>query len=47
MSPPANWRRYEMIGHLVFLPLIIVTLDVKVKVIIVRIIRKTIVRKMR
>ena len=36
-----------MVGHLVFLPLIIVTLDVKVKVIIVRIIRKTIVRKMR
>jgi hypothetical protein len=36
-----------MVGHLVFLPLIIVILDVKVKVIIVRIIRKTIVRKMR
>jgi len=33
--------------HLIFLPLMIVILDVKVKVIIVKIFRKTIVRKTR
>jgi hypothetical protein len=47
MGPPANCRRYEMQHHLIFLPLMIVILDVKVKVIIVKIFRKTIVRKTR
>jgi len=46
MTPPANQRRYEMAGHLVFLPLIIVILDVRVKV-IRKIIRKMILRKKR
>jgi hypothetical protein len=34
--------RYEMLGHLIFLPLIVVILEVKVKII-----RKTITRKTR
>jgi hypothetical protein len=33
IAPPANQRRNEIIGHLIFLPLIVVTLEVKVKVI--------------
>ena len=36
-----------MVGHLVFLPLVIVILDVKVKVIIAKIVRKAITRKTR
>ena len=47
MIPPANRRRHEMQHHLVFLPLIIVILDVKVKEIIVKIVRKTIIQTMR
>ena len=45
--PPANRRRYEMKQHLIFLPLIVMILEVKVKIIKVRIFRKTIIRKKR
>jgi hypothetical protein len=42
MVPPANQRRFEMTAHLIFLPLILVIIDVKVKII-----RKPIIRKKR
>ena len=45
--PPASRRRYEMKQHLIFLPLIVMILEVKVKIIKVRIFRKTIIRKKR
>jgi hypothetical protein len=46
ITPPANQRRNEITHHLIFLPLIVVILDVDVKV-IRKIIRKVISRKTR
>jgi len=40
MTLPANRRRYEMVLHLIFLPLVMMILGVKVKVIKVKIVRK-------
>jgi len=39
-SPPANQREYEMDEHLIFLPLIIVILEIKIKVMRKRKVRK-------
>jgi hypothetical protein len=46
IPPPANQRRNEIMHHLIFLPLIVVILDVDVKV-IRKIIHKVISRKTR
>jgi len=40
MGPPVNQRRYEIMQYLIFLPLFIVILDVKVKIIRTSIVRK-------
>ncbi len=40
MAPPANQREYEMTEHLIFLPLIIVILEIKIKIIRKRKVRK-------
>ena len=40
IPPPANQRRSEMHNHLIFLPLIFVICDVKVKVILKKLFRK-------
>ena len=40
MAPPANQREYEMAEHLIFLPLIIVILEIKIKIIRKRKVRK-------